>query len=171
MNTLIIAASPREGMYSDRIADIVKEKTEGIIVHLRKLKIGFCHACDYCKTMKEGECIQTDDMTALYYAIRSADRVVLLSPVYWWQVTAQMKTFMDRLYALRAEDWKNKKFIVILNGAAENDDKEFVILKEAFDEMFSYLGVPYSYLGVGTEDEEAWKKNEDMVRKFIMDNI
>lgn len=171
MKTMIITASPRADMYSDRIADMIKDRTQGEIVHLRKLKIGYCHACDYCKDVRKGECIQHDDMSDLYRDIRNADTVALVSPVYWWQVTAQMKTFIDRLYALGEDDWREKKFVVILNGAAENDDKEFKILHSAFDEMFTYLGVPYSFLAVGTSDEEAWEKNRRMVKEFIEENI
>ncbi len=171
MKTLIIAGSPRADMYSDRIADLIKEKTDGNIIHLRKMKIGYCHACDYCKDVREGECIQRDDMTPLYSELRAAGTIALVSPVYWWQVTAQMKTFIDRLYAFTKDDWKDKKFVVILNGGADNNDIEFDILKQAFDEMFSYLGVSYSFLSVGTEDENAWEMNKERVRAFIENNF
>lgn len=171
MKTLIIAGSPRADMYSDRIADLIKEKTDGNIIHLRKMKIGYCHACDYCKDVREGECIQRDDMTPLYSELRTAGTIALVSPVYWWQVTAQMKTFIDRLYAFTKDDWKDKKFVVILNGGADNNDIEFDILKQAFDEMFSYLGVSYSFLSVGTEDENAWEMNKERVRAFIENNF
>ena len=100
MNTLIIAGSPREGMFSDRIADISKDITQGKLVHLRKERINPCHACDYCKDINKGECIQKDDMQPLYKDIIDADTIVIVSPIYWWQVTAQTKLFIDRLYAL-----------------------------------------------------------------------
>ncbi len=167
MNTLIITSSPRKGMFSDRIAEIVKEKSGGKIVHLREKKIGLCHACDYCKEIKTGRCIQTDDMTPLYDDFRSSDTIFLISPIYWWQVNAQMKLFIDRLYALDNIDWKDKKVVVILNGAAEDSDIEFTILKNAFDEMFSYLGVEHAFLGVGTNDESDWSNKIEKVSSFV----
>lgn len=167
MNTLIISSSPRKGMFSDRIAEIVKEKSDGKIVHLREKKIGVCHACDYCKEIKKGLCIQSDDMTTLYDDFRSSDTIFLISPIYWWQVNAQMKLFIDRLYALESIDWKDKKVVVILNGAAEDNDVEFTILKNAFDEMFSYLGVEHAFLGVGTSDENDWANKIEKVSSFI----
>ena len=88
MNTLIIASSPRKGMFSDRIAEIVKNKTNGSIIHLREKKIGVCHDCDYCKEINKGSCIQSDDMTSLYEDFKSADTIFLISPIYWWQVNA-----------------------------------------------------------------------------------
>ncbi len=167
MDTLIIASSPRKGMFSDRIAEIAKEKTKGSIVHLRERKIGFCHACDYCKEIKKGSCIQHDDMTPLYDDIRESDIIYLISPIYWWQVNGQMKAFIDRLYALEDIDWKNKKVAVILNGAAEDNDREFKILEDAFNEMFEYLGVDYTFLGVGTRDENDFISKKDKIATFI----
>ena len=170
MKTLIITSSPRKGMFSDRIAEIVKEKSGGEIVHLRDKKIGVCHACDYCREIKKGECIQRDDMTPIYDCLRSCDTIFLLSPIYWWQVNAQMKLFIDRLYALENIDWKDKKVVVILNGAAEDSDVEFKILNNAFDEMFSYLDVEHAFLGVGTNDERDWAKKIEKVSSFV-DNV
>ena len=171
MSTLIISSSPRKGMYSDRMADMVKEMKGGEIVRLREKKIAPCLACEYCNRKEGNLCIQKDDMTALYDAFRKADTLVLLSPIYWWQVNAQMKAFMDRLYALGHEDWKGKKVAVILNGGAEDDDVEFRILHDAFSEMFDYLGVDFRYLGIGTVDEEAFDKKKDRIRSFIEENI
>lgn len=167
MNTLIIAGSPRKGMYSDRIAEIIQKKTGGKIVHLREKNIGPCHACEYCHDIRKGECIQKDDMSELYADFRRADTIVLVSPIYWWQVTAQMKTFIDRLYALGEDDWKGRKAMVILNGGAEDDDVEFKILHDVFKEMFDYLGVDYSFLGIGTSSEEDWEKKQNKLSKFI----
>ncbi len=165
MSVLIIAGSPRKGMFSDRIAEIAEERSGGKTVYLRERKIGYCRACDICR--KDGECIQRDDMSLLYEEIRHSDTIVLVSPVYWWQVTAQMKTFIDRLYALGEEVWKGKKAAVILNGAADDDDAEFRILDDAFSQMFTYLGCDYRYLGVGTKDEDDYRNKEEKIREFI----
>lgn len=171
MKTLIITGSPRKGMYSDRIAGMIKEIKGGEIVHLRDKKISPCRGCDACKKNDGALCIFHDDMASLYEEFTSSDTVVLLSPVYWWQVTAQMKAFIDRLYALPHEAWKGRKYVVILNGAAENDDNEFRILHDAMREMFDYLGVEMRYLGVGTSDDDAYDANTALIRAFIEENI
>lgn len=167
MNSLIIASSPRKGMFSDRIAEIARIRTNGSIVHLREKKIGPCHACDYCKEIKKGSCIQSDDMTSLYSDFKKAETIYLISPIYWWQVNTQMKQFIDRLYAMEDIAWKDKKVVVILNGAADDNDREFKILEEAFNEMFEYLGVEHTFLGVGTTDENDWEKKRDKINSFI----
>lgn len=171
MNTLIVTGSPRRNMFSDRIAEEIRKKTNGTVIHLRDRRISPCRACEYCHTKGSGECAIKDDMTPLYTLFREADSIVLVSPVYWWQVTAQMKTFIDRLYAVGHDEWKGKKAVVIVNGGAEDDDVEFRILQDAFSEMFSYLSVDFRYLGVGTTDEKAYEKESERLRLFIEENF
>lgn len=58
--------------------------------------------CDHCLTcIKTGQCHIKDDMQALYPKMIAADGIILGSPVYFWSVTAQAKTVIDRTYALR----------------------------------------------------------------------
>ncbi len=171
MNTLIVTGSPRRNMFSDRIAEEIRKKTNGTVIHLRDRRISPCRACEYCHTKGSGECAIKDDMTPLYTLFSEADSIVLVSPVYWWQVTAQMKTFIDRLYAVGHDEWKGKKAVVIVNGGAEDDDVEFRILRDAFSEMFSYLSVDFRYLGVGTTDEKAYEKESERLRLFIEENF
>lgn len=172
MNTLIIAGSPREGMFSDRIADISKDITQGKLVHLRKTRINPCHACDYCKDINKGECIQKDDMQPLYKDIIDADTIVIVSPIYWWQVTAQTKLFIDRLYALDYSLLEGKRFVVVLNGGESNDnDREYKILHDAFYEMASYLKMELKYLGVGTRSEEDWTNKKDKIKLWLETNL
>lgn len=75
-------------------------------VFLSKLKIAPCQACDFCK--KHVNCQQNDDMQGLYRKIQNADGLILGTPAYFGQVTAQMKTFIDRLYAFYDKDFKSK---------------------------------------------------------------
>ena len=70
------------------------------IYNLNTLNIRGCQGCYKCQAGPEARCIQKDDMTALYDDLYSADAIVLGSPVYMFQVTAQTKTFTDRLFAL-----------------------------------------------------------------------
>lgn len=155
MKTLVLAGSPRKGKNSDRLAELYAEKRAAELVYIRDNKIGYCIACNHCKKIKKGVCFNNDDMTSLYAKVREADEIAIFSPVYWWQVTAQTKVFIDRLYALDHDEWKGKKLTVVVNGEAEESDKEYVILKDAFQEMADYLGISLAFRGVGTEEDNA----------------
>jgi len=64
---------------------------------LNKYKIHYCTGCYTCWTKTPGQCIFKDDMTELRRKYREADLVVFASPLYIFNVSGQLKTFMDRL--------------------------------------------------------------------------
>ena len=167
MSLLVVTGSPREGFYSDRVGDIIHSIGGGKLVHLREKKIGPCHACEYCKEINIGECIQRDDMTPIYKDIRESDTIAIVSPVYWWQVSAQTKLFIDRLYAFEKSDLQGKKLIVIINGEEKTGDKEYSTLNDAFKMMTDYLDMKLEFLGVCTEDEEHWNEEKDGITDFV----
>lgn len=152
MKSLIVAGSPRKGKNSDKLARIYAEKIGSEVLFLRDLKIGFCKACDHCKSINKGCCIIDDDMSKLYDSIRESDEIAIFSPIYWWQVTAEAKVFIDRLYALGHDEWKDKTLTVVVNGEAEASDKEYEILHDAFKEMAEYLSMKLKFRGVCTEE-------------------
>ena len=165
--TVIIAGSPRKGMYSDRLAEAYSSRKENSeIIYARSLKAGPCKACEYCHGKGNGICVQKDDMADALERIRKADEIALFSPIYWWQVTAQMKLVIDRLYAMDHKEWEGKKLTVVLNGAAEDDDREFALLKDLFKEMADYLKLDFTFLGVGTTDDAAFEKAMEKVKNL-----
>lgn len=62
-------------------------------------KIAPCDACDACR--ESGECCVDDDMQELYVKLLEADGIILASPVYYWNVSAQAKAVIDRTFAFR----------------------------------------------------------------------
>ncbi len=165
--TVVIAGSPRKGMYSDRLAEAYSSRKENSeIIYARSLKAGPCKACEYCHGKGNGICVQKDDMADALERIRKADEIALFSPIYWWQVTSQMKLVIDRLYAMDHKEWEGKKLTVVLNGAAEDDDREFALLRDLFKEMADYLKLDFTFLGVGTTDDAAFEKAMEKVKNI-----
>ena len=165
--TVVIAGSPRKGMYSDRLAEAYSSRKENSeIIYARSLKAGPCKACEYCHGKGNGICVQKDDMADALERIRKADEIALFSPIYWWQVTSQMKLVIDRLYAMDHKEWEGKKLTVVLNGAAEDDDREFAFLRNLFKEMADYLKLDFTFLGVGTTDDAAFEKAIEKVKNI-----
>jgi multimeric flavodoxin WrbA len=107
MKALVILGSPRKGGNTEILADQVMAglKEAGADVDLLRLadyRISPCIACGGCE--KTGRCVVQDDMQELYPRIDGADRLVLVSPIYFYGVTAQLKAFIDRCQAL----WSRK---------------------------------------------------------------
>ena len=161
---IVIAGSPRKGMYSDRLAEEYAAKTGAEIIYARKVSVNPCHGCGWCKGKGAGRCVQKDDMPEILEKARSAEEIAIFSPIYWWQMTAQTKLIIDRLYPLSPEEWKGKKLTVVMNGAAEDDDKEFKLLNEQFKEMADYIHADLKFLGVGTTDDAAFEKALEKVK-------
>jgi multimeric flavodoxin WrbA len=64
-------------------------------IDMCKLDIGYCSGCGTCYA--KGECVNDDDFGALLEKMKEADGIVLGSPNYINQVTAQLKTMLDRM--------------------------------------------------------------------------
>jgi multimeric flavodoxin WrbA len=103
MKIIGLLGSPREGGNTEIMMDTALDAagkagamTEKIA--LRDLSIAPCDGCNACN--ETGECIVEDDAQDIYRAMLSADGIIWATPVYFWSMTAQTKTLMDRTYAL-----------------------------------------------------------------------
>ena len=104
---IIFNASPRPkgncAAIASRMEEELAEKGFDVRrVDFRTATIGYCKGCDACKRHDEPWCVQKDDMGALLPELDAADCLVMLTPIYWGDITAQAKTFVDRMYAFFA---------------------------------------------------------------------
>jgi multimeric flavodoxin WrbA len=122
---LILNGSPRK---NGNTAYLIGKTIEGIqsaypdaeieTVTLGSLKINPCISCDGCRREdRAGKyCVVRDDMSPLYDKAVSADAIIFASPIYWFNMSAQTKLFMDRLYGLWLEKtgaFEGKAFAVL----------------------------------------------------------
>ncbi len=103
MNIIVLNGSPRRNANTQTMAEtFCKGATEAghntQILNIASMNIKGCLACQYCFA-HEGKCVQKDDMQQVLDAIDQADMVVFASPIYWFDITAQTKTVIDRMYA------------------------------------------------------------------------
>lgn len=104
MKILGIVCSPRSGGNTEILVRKALESAEkeGAEVEAWSVAGKDLKPCDHCLScIKTGQCHIKDDMQALYPKMIEADGIVLGSPVYFWSITAQAKTVIDRTYALR----------------------------------------------------------------------
>lgn len=70
------------------------------LVHLYDLDFKGCISCFSCKIKggkSHGTCAVKDDLTSIYAEIREADAIILGSPIYFGDVTGEMRSFLERL--------------------------------------------------------------------------
>lgn len=106
---VILNGSPRK---NGNTSELVKAFTEGAesagnevtAFHLDSMNINGCKGCFGGHSSKECPCVQHDDMMQIYPAVKTADVVVLATPLYYWNMSGQLRTAIDRLFALEEGD-------------------------------------------------------------------
>ena len=101
-----IYGSPRKGGNTDRLLDKALEGAESAggltrTVFVRDLKIGGCTECGGCD--KTGRCVIQDDMQKIYPLLEEADVIFLASPIFFYNLTSQVKALIDRSQAMWAK--------------------------------------------------------------------
>lgn len=95
------------------------------------MNIHGCKGCFGGHSGKECPCVQKDDMDKIYPAVKGCDVVVLATPLYYWNMSGQLRTAVDRLFALEEGGENllrgNGRSCVLLM-AAEGHDFEDVML-------------------------------------------
>ena len=102
MKLVVLLGSPRKNGNSETVAKAVVtpiEQSGGTVEYIRlnALSLRPCQGCGGCD--KSGNCVIDDDMTDIYNTVDSADRLLLVSPVYFYGLSAQCKIFGDRMQA------------------------------------------------------------------------
>ncbi len=77
------------------------------VFNLNLMKISPCQDCGGCD--ETGRCIVEDEMSQIYNAIRTADRIILASPIFFFGLSAQTKIMIDRCQAFWCEKYLLKK--------------------------------------------------------------
>jgi multimeric flavodoxin WrbA len=89
------------------------------VIDVAKLNIKFCIACDACH--KKGECTIKDDFNSVMGKILAADGIILSSPNYMTNVTAQLKTLFDRSPLMVHEQLFEGKYGFSLTSAGSGE--------------------------------------------------
>lgn len=121
---IVISTSLRPGSNSDMLAD---KFMEGAIaaghdvekVSLNGKNIQFCKGCLACQ--KLGRCVINDDVNDIMAQVLKADVVVWATPIYYYEMSGQMKTLIDRMNAMYPLDYRFRD-IYLLTTAAEDEE-------------------------------------------------
>ena len=117
---LIVTASLRPNSNSDALAAAFAEgaRTAGHTVESVSLKgkaIGFCTGCMACQ--KTERCVIRDDAAALAEKVGAADVVVFATPVYYYGLSGQLKTLLDRCNPLFPADYRFREVYLLATAA------------------------------------------------------
>ncbi|HAR96278.1 MAG TPA: flavodoxin family protein [Deltaproteobacteria bacterium] len=104
MKVLIITCSPNRDGLTAACGEAAEQgikngKAEPVVVWLNDLTLSKCKACDngWGTCRNQGVCQVLDDFQVLHQQIGEADGFVVISPVYWWDMSESAKALFDRL--------------------------------------------------------------------------
>lgn len=167
MNILILTGSPRKNGTSNLLLKnflngIDKEKNNIKRYDTAFLKIDGCNACYECEN---GKCIKKDDMQDIYNDLLRADMIVFVTPIYYYNFSAQLKKVIDRFYAID-EELHTKKEVILLATACNAEEKVIKPIQMELEAICEYFGWNIKEkifaLGCGeVEDIKAYKYLEE----------
>ena len=93
-----------------------------------------CVACDY-----EGPCVQKDDVEMIRKKLLSSDMVVFATPLYYYGMSAQLKTVVDRFCAYNSSLNSRNLKSALLTVAWNADDWTFEALEAHYNTLVRYI--------------------------------
>lgn len=141
---LILSSSPRKRGNSDLLCNeflrgALDAGHEAEKIFLGEKVIHYCTGCSVCSRYGK-PCSQQDDAADIIRRMVEADVIVMATPVYFYTMSAQMKTLIDRCCGLYTE-MKNKEFYFLIT-AAEDDRAKMLRTVDTFQGFMDCLEKP-----------------------------
>jgi multimeric flavodoxin WrbA len=158
MKIVNLLGSPRPKGNSAAMAGKFCETAQGLGAEvttfaLNKLKYRGCQACMTCKTKLE-KCVLKDDLEEVLDAVRDAEVLVLATPIYYSDISSQLKAFIDRTYSYLVPDYMTNpapcrlspgKKLVFIEAQGHSDESLFADVFPKYDSIFKWYGFSDSY--------------------------
>ena len=122
---LILSSSPRKGGNSETLAVAFAKGAQEAghqveTVYLREKQYGFCKG--YFACLKLGHCVIQDDAVEIAAKMHDADVLVIATPVYYYSVSGQLKTMLDRANPLFDTDYAFTKAYLLATAAEDGSE-------------------------------------------------
>ena len=122
---IVISTSLRRGSNSDMLADKFVEGAKAAGNDVEKIslvgkEIQFCKGCFGCQ--KLGRCIINDDVNDIMAKVMNADVICWATPIYYYEMSGQMKTLIDRMNGMYDREPKFRE-VYLLTTAADDEEQ------------------------------------------------
>ena len=113
MKIMVMTGSPNKDGLTAACGEEARQGAAGTgaevyLVNLNDLAVGMCHACGngWGTCLERHECQVKDDFQPLHARMKEMDGFVIVTPVYWGDLSESTKAFLDRVR--RSEARKNQ---------------------------------------------------------------
>ena len=142
MKIVVITGSPHKAGTTALLADSFIEGAKAAGHEIVRFdaaseRVHPCIGCDVCQKTGDG-CVYKDSMEKLNPELLSADLIALVSPLYYFGFTAQIKNVLDRFYANNAAILEQRFKAVLITAGADNEAWVMDAINAHFDAMCRY---------------------------------
>ena len=144
MKIILLEGSPNKNGSSNLLADCFRHGAEeaGHSVEIVDVAHANIHPCTGCiRCGYEGPCVQKDDVEAIRRKILDADMLVFVTPLYYYGMSAQLKTMIDRFCAFNSSIQRKHMRSALLAVAWNSDDQTFEALQAHYKTLVRYLNL------------------------------
>ena len=144
MKIVVLEGSPNKKGSSNLLADCFRQGAEeaGHTVEIIDTAHGNIHPCTGCiHCGYEGPCVQKDDVEYIREKILSADMLVFVTPLYYYGMSAQLKTMIDRFCAFNSSIQRKHMKSALLAVAWNSDNWTFKALEAHYRTLLRYLNL------------------------------
>ena len=122
-----MSSTPRKNGNSDILAEEfargAREAGHSVEkICLREIELKFCTGCMYCHT--RGTCVIKDGVETLLPRIADSDVLVFATPVYYYEMSGQLKTLLDRANALFPSDYAFRDIYLLASATEDEPDTD-----------------------------------------------
>jgi multimeric flavodoxin WrbA len=170
MKIVYVSGSPRKESNTDFLLKSMISLTGGELVKLTEYRVDPCQSCWACR--KTGTCAIKDDMgQILIPSLLKVDAIVLGSPVFFNNVSAQLKAFIDRTWSIKGS-LRNKIGGAVVVGRRDGSESAITAIQAFFlkHEMIpANRGVHGTAFARGeiTEDYEAIESAKKLCERLM----
>ncbi len=170
MKIVYVSGSPRKESNTDFLLKSMISFTGGELVKLSDYRVEPCLSCWSC--VKSGECAIEDDMTNTFIPmLLKADAIVVGSPVFFNNVSSQLKAFIDRTWSIKGS-LRNKIGGAVVVGRRDGAESAITAIHAFFlkHEMIpANRGVHGTAFARGeiTEDDEAMESAKKLCERLM----
>ena len=144
MKIILLEGSPNRHGSSNILAEHFKRGAEEAghrveMIDTAHADIHPCTGCIHCGY--EGPCVQKDDVENIRKKILDADMLVFVTPLYYYGMSAQLKTMIDRFCAFNSSIQRKHMKSALLTAAWNSDDWTFEALEAHYKTLVRYLNL------------------------------
>lgn len=170
---LVITSSMRRGGNSETLADAFARGAAEAGCSVEKIALAdyelkYCKGCLACQ--KTGKCVIKDGTERILAKMTEADVIAFATPVYYYEMSGQMKTMLDRSNPLFGTDYGFRDIYLFTAAADESEDADERVLcgLQGWIECFDKAELKGSVLAAGADAAGSVKGNPALERAYEM---